>query len=72
MATEKTTGYFVRHIEQIRQGLFADDYVQRLFYQRKVVPLAKPKHNKRKIENRSEIYSSHEKQQQGFIVCSGI
>ena len=60
------------HAQQGRQGLLPDYHVQRLFNQRKPVPLAKSKHDLRYGKHRSALYQPPAVRQQGRSLRAGV
>ena len=60
------------HAQQGGQGLLTDYHVQRLFDQRKPVPLAKSEYNLRYSEHRSALYQPPAARQQGRSLCARV
>ena len=60
------------HAQQGGQGLLTDYHVQRLFDQRKPVPLAKSEHHLRHGKHRSALYQPPAARQQGRSLRAGV
>ena len=72
MTAGKAAGRILCDPEQGRQGLLPYHHVQGLFHQRKSVPLAEPKHHRRKLCHRTAVHPSPCKGKPGAAVRARV
>ena len=72
MAAGQEHGCVLYHAEQVGQGLFADDHVQRLFHQRDPVPLAVAEHDVGQFADRPALYPSQGARVEGGDLREGV